>query len=345
MIDVVIFKEGNLLKDGAEALVNTVNCVGVMGKGIALQFKQAYPKMFTSYEKASRKNEIVPGKMHVVETQSLLNPKYIINFPTKRHWRNDSRMEDIDAGLIDLVKLVEELNIQSIAIPPLGCGNGGLAWSDVYPRIVAAFKELPNVKVHLYTPSGSPTPNEMIIRTSRPKMTKARALLLMLMNDYSIPGYRLTLLEVQKLAYFLQEVGEPLRLRFEKGKFGPYADNLNHVLQRLDGHFIHGFGDRQRNAAISLAKDAKENAHDFLMNEGKTFQHLEKVREIIQGFETPYGLELLSTVHWIIVTKRELEEDIEGIVAEVHQWNERKRRIFKERHIVKAWEHLLNMSV
>lgn len=336
----IIFKKGNLLHDEAEALVNTVNCVGVMGKGIALQFKQAYPKMFTEYQKAARKKEIQPGKMHVVDTKSLFNPKYIINFPTKRHWKSKSRMEDIESGLVDLIKVVKDLGLKSIAVPPLGCGNGGLKWSEVRPKIEKAFEQLPEIEVHLYEPAGSPKPDEIKIRTDHPKLTKARALFLMLINDYSIPGYKLSLLEIQKLAYFLQIVGEPLRLRFEKGKFGPYADNLNHVLQRIDGHFIRGFGDRSRDAEIYLIKDAAEEAEAFLTSDESALGHLESVRRIIHGFETPYGLELLATVHWVANTTPEIKDDVQRIVEEVHNWNERKYEIFKEKHIRKTWEHL-----
>lgn len=341
----IFLKQGNLLEDEAEALVNTVNCVGVMGKGIALQFKQAFPEVFSEYEKACRRKEVQPGKMHVVSTKSLFNPKYAINFPTKRHWKNKSRMEDIEAGLVDLIKVVKELGIKSIAIPPLGCGNGGLNWSEVRPKIEVAFEQLPDVEVHLYEPAGSPKPDQIKIRTSRPKMTRSRALFLMLMNDYSIPGYKLSLLEVQKLAYFLQMVGEPLRLRFVKNKYGPYADNLNHVLQRLDGHFIRGFGDRSRDAEIYLIEDAAEKAEQFLKDDRKAFEHLRKVRNIIQGFETPYGLELLSTVHWVVKEKPELKDNIQKIVEDVHNWNDRKREIFKEKHIRKAWEHLKRIDM
>lgn len=336
----IIIKQGNLLHDEAEALVNTVNCVGIMGKGIALQFKQAYPDVFTEYEKACRREEVQPGKMHIVETKTLFNPKYIINFPTKRHWKNKSRMEDIESGLVDLIKVIKELNIKSIAVPPLGCGNGGLRWVEVQPKIEAAFEQLLDVEVHLYQPAGSPKPDKIKIGTSRPKMTRSRALFLMLMNDYSIPGYKLSLLEVQKLAYFLQTVGEPLRLRFEKGKYGPYADNLNHVLQRLDGHFIRGFGDRSRDAEIYLIDDAEKEAQQFLLKDNEAFEHLEKVRDIIEGYETPYGLELLATVHWAAKAKPEIKGSVQKVIEEVHNWNERKREVFKEKHIVKAWEHL-----
>jgi O-acetyl-ADP-ribose deacetylase (regulator of RNase III) len=341
----IILKQGNLLEDEAEALVNTVNCVGVMGKGIALQFKQAYPKVFSEYKKACRREEVTPGKMHVVETKSLFNPKYIINFPTKRHWKNKSRMDDIESGLVDLIKIIKKLKIKSVAVPPLGCGNGGLKWADVRPKIDEAFEQLSGVEVHLYEPAGSPKPDKIKIHTDRPKITRARALFLMLMNDYSIPGYKLSLLEIQKLAYFLQTVGEPLRLRFEKGKFGPYADNLNHVLERLDGHFIRGFGDRSRDAEIYLIEGAANQAEQVIKDDQEEFEHLEKVRDIIQGFETPYGLELLSTVHWVTNAKPEIKGDIRKIVEEVHNWNERKRKIFKEKHIEKAWEHLKEIGI
>ncbi len=146
------FKQGNLLEEKAEALVNTVNCVGVMGKGIALQFKQAYPENFRHYEKACKASEVQPGRMFTVATGSLLNPRYIINFPTKRHWRNNSKIEDIKNGLVALVQQVERLDITSIAMPALGCGNGGLNWADVKPLIESAFAQLPDVQVIIFEP-------------------------------------------------------------------------------------------------------------------------------------------------------------------------------------------------
>lgn len=146
------FKQGNLLEENAEALVNTVNCVGVMGKGIALQFKQAYPENFRQYEKACKAGEVQPGRMFTVATGNLFNPRYIINFPTKRHWKNNSKIEDIKSGLVALVQEVPSLGITSIAIPPLGCGNGGLNWADVKPLIVSAFAQLPEVRVIIFAP-------------------------------------------------------------------------------------------------------------------------------------------------------------------------------------------------
>ena len=239
---------GNLLEANTEALVNTVNCVGVMGKGIALQFKQAYPDNFRAYEQACRAGEVQLGRMLTFSTGTLMNPKYNINFPTKRHWKGKSRIEDIKRGLTALIDEVQRLEITSIAVPPLGCGNGGLNWSDVRPPIEAAFASLPHVRVLLYAPIGAPDAEAMPVRTVKPRMTRARALLMKLIELYGVPGYRLSLLEIQKLAYFLQSAGEPLRLHFSKQKYGPYAENLHFVLQRLEGHFLRGYGDRSKEA-------------------------------------------------------------------------------------------------
>lgn len=140
----------------AEALVNTVNCVGYMGKGVALQFKKAFPGNFAAYQKACRAQQVQPGRMFVFETGSMLNPRYIINFPTKRHWRGKSRYADIEAGLCALVSEVRNLAIRSIALPPLGCGLGGLDWKRVRPMIEAAFAGAPDVRVMLFAPAGAP---------------------------------------------------------------------------------------------------------------------------------------------------------------------------------------------
>ena len=144
---------GNLLESKVEALVNAVNTVGVMGKGIALQFRQAYPEMFRAYAAACKAGDVQPGKMHVFDLGvSKENPRWIINFPTKRDWRESSRLIDVDVGLVDLVATIRRLNIHSIAIPPLGCGLGGLAWDEVRPRIERSFAEVTDVLVLLFAP-------------------------------------------------------------------------------------------------------------------------------------------------------------------------------------------------
>lgn len=147
---------GDILKADAEALVNTVNCVGIMGRGLAAQFKRAYAKNFSVYQTACKRHEVQPGRMLIVETGQLANPHWVINFPTKRHWRAQSRIEDIETGLAALVTDVRRLGITSIAVPPLGCGLGGLDWPDVRPRIEHAFAAFPDVTVLLFEPEGAP---------------------------------------------------------------------------------------------------------------------------------------------------------------------------------------------
>ena len=332
---------GNLLAADVDALVNTVNSVGVMGKGIALQFKQAFPENYAAYEAACKCGEVQPGKMFVYHTNTFHKPHFIINFPTKRHWKGKSKIEDIKSGLNALIAVIKQENIQSIAVPPLGCGNGGLDWNEVRPLIESAFSEVPQVQVQLFEPAGAPKAEEMKVATKRPSMTAGRAAILGLLSRYVLPGYRLTLLEIQKLAYFLQEIGQPLQLDFKKQKYGPYAENLHFVLQRIEGHFVRGYGDRSRDVSLELFPEAVSEAEQFLKSEIDTLERFEKVARLIEGYETPYGMELLATVHWVAAHEDgEAKTDPERAIAGVLSWNEHKRRTFTPERIIAAWGRL-----
>jgi O-acetyl-ADP-ribose deacetylase (regulator of RNase III) len=333
--------KGNLLEADVEAVVNTVNCVGHMGKGIALQFKQAFPANYAAYRRACEGKDVQPGRMFVFETGALVNPRIIINFPTKRDWRGKSQMADIEAGLVALVEEVRRRNLRSIAVPPLGCGLGGLAWSEVKPRILRAFEALPEVRVLLYAPAGAPAAAARPVRTARPKMTTARALFIKLMEQYLGLDYDLTLLEIQKLAYFLQEAGEPLRLKHQEGIYGPYADNLNKVLEQIEGHFTRGYsGERNPGVKIELLPGAIEEATGFLKDRGESLERLERVGDLIAGFETPYGMELLASVHWVVWHRDPAARDVEDAIGQIHAWNPRKRNLMKTDHIGVAWQQL-----
>lgn len=331
---------GNLLEAQTEALVNTVNCVGVMGKGIALQFKQAFPNNFKEYAKACEKSEVRIGKMFVHRTGRMFHPRYIINFPTKRHWKAKSRIEDVELGLKDLVRVIKELDIKSIAVPPLGSGLGGLNWEDVKSRIMDAFDDVPDIDVMLYGPKGAPKSDQIPIATSKPEMTRGRALLIRILDIYRSQGYRHTLLEIQKLMYFLQEAGEKLRLKFNRNNYGPYAENLNHVLQRVDGHYIRGYGDRSGKSEVYLLEGAVQEADAFLKNDVDAQRKLESVARLIKGFETPYGMELLSTVHWVAKESREVAKDSDLVIKKVEEWNPRKKFRMQPQHIAKALKRL-----
>ena len=332
------FRTGDILKADAEALVNTVNCVGIMGRGIALQFKNAFPENFKAYEAACNRNEVQPGKMFIFETRTLANPKFIVNFPTKRHWRGKSRMEDIESGLKALVGEMRDRRIRSIAIPPLGSGLGGLNWAEVRPRIVEALRGLDDVQVILFEPGGAPVATKS---QEVPEMTAGRAALVVLMHRYlcGLMDPFVTLIEVQKLMYFMQAAGEPLRLRYVKHHYGPYADNLRHVLARIEGHLVSGYhdGGDAPDKQLELVPGAMKDAETFLAGDGAARSRFDRVGKLVEGFETPFGLELLATVHW--VATRENATNSESAVAMVHAWNDRKMR-FSPHQIVIAFETL-----
>jgi O-acetyl-ADP-ribose deacetylase (regulator of RNase III) len=330
--------KGDLLKEPVDALVNTVNCVGVMGKGIALQFKLAFPENFKAYKKACDNDKLQIGKVFVTETGKLLQPKYIINFPTKLHWREKSKLEYIEKGMEDLIEKIKALKIKSIALPPLGCGNGGLNWNDVKNIMVQRLEKLNDVEVILFGPSGSPSAKVMKIGTQKPKITPGRAALIGLLKNYKQVGYEITHLEIQKLMYFLQTAGEPLRLNFKKHKYGPYANELHHVLQSMEGHFIKGYSDRSQKIQISLLSEGIKQAEEFLPQYKDTLERFHRVRELIEGFETPYGLELLATVHWTI--EKDNIKNLPEIIQSIQTWNPRKKDLFGLNHIQIAKQRL-----
>jgi O-acetyl-ADP-ribose deacetylase (regulator of RNase III) len=335
------FTRGDILAADVEALVNTVNCVGVMGRGIALQFRNAFPENFKAYEAACRREEVQPGRMFVFPTGQLTNPRFIINFPTKRHWKGKSRLADIDAGLKALVEEVQRLGIRSIAVPPLGCGLGGLEWSEVRPQIERALSGLEDVRTVVYEPAGAPIPTEMARSKEAPPMTPGRAVLVELMQRYlsGLMDPFVSLLEVHKLMYFTQEAGEPLRLRYVKAPYGPYAKNLRHVLAAIEGHFVSGYSDGEDapNKQLELVPGALNDASSFLSTHPETSNRFDRVADLVEGFETPFGLELLATVHW--VGKHEGVRTADTAIDAVYSWNGRKRR-FSERQIRLAWDIL-----
>ena len=339
------YKTGDILAEQTEALVNTVNCVGVMGRGIALEFKKAWPENFNAYAAACRRNEVQPGRMFVFETGQLMPPRYIINFPTKRHWRGESRMEDIEAGLDALVAEVHKRGIRSIAVPPLGAGLGGLDWTGVRRRIERAVRGLPEVKVVVFEPRGAPASSKSSRARKVPTMTPGRAALVGLMDRYlaGLLDPFVSLLEVHKLMYFMQEAGEPLRLRLAKGPYGPYAENLRHVLNEIDGYYISGYGSGgdTPDKTLELVPGAVEDARAMLAESPQTLSRFERVTRLVEGFESPFGMELLATVHWVVKYERAASE--EDTISHTYEWGERKRR-FSQQQILLARRVLINQG-
>jgi O-acetyl-ADP-ribose deacetylase (regulator of RNase III) len=320
------YAHGDILRADTEALVNTVNCVGVMGRGIALQFKKAFPENFRTYELACRAGDVEPGRMFVFETGQFTNPRYIINFPSKRHWRGKSRLEDIEAGLLALAEEIRQRGIRSIAIPPIGTGLGGLEWRDVRPLIEDALSSLRDVEIVVFEPTGAPDPGRMTKARKAPRMTSGRAALLGLMRRYlrGLLDPFVSLLEIHKLMYFMQEAGEPLRLRYVPGLYGPYAENLRHVLQAVEGYYVSGYADGGDAPikSLQLVPGAAADAEAFLGTHAETRARFDRVADLVEGFETPFGLELLATVHWVIT--RSDSNTPEEVTTRVHDWDDRK---------------------
>ena len=329
------YKVGDMFTEDVEALVNSVNCVGVMGRGIALQFKNVFPENFKAYAEACSREEVQPGRMFVFETGQMMGaPSYIINFPTKRHWRGKSRMEDIESGLRALAQEVTKRNIRSIALPPLGSGLGGLDWPMVRSRIEDALQNIEDVRVVVFEPGGVPTDDRANRSTDVPTMTQGKAVLVDLMHRYlnGLLDPFVTLLEVHKLMYFMQVAGEPLRLRFQKAHYGPYAENLRHVLRDIEGHLTSGYADGgdAPGKRLELVPGAVEEARAFLDGHPESRKRFARVSDLVEGFESSFGLELLTTVHWV-ATEHPSATD-EEVIAHTYGWDLRKRQ-FSERQI------------
>jgi O-acetyl-ADP-ribose deacetylase (regulator of RNase III) len=352
------FTHGNLLEAKVDALVNTVNTVGIMGKGVALMFKEAFPKNFKDYEAACKRKELKVGHMFVTELDAFIGPKWIINFPTKEHWRGDSKMEWIEAGLEDLKRVIVEKKIQSVAIPPLGSGNGGLNWDEVRPKIEAALGSLSNVTVIVYEPTDEY--QNVSKRSGVEKLTPARALVAELVRRYWILGIECSLLEIQKLAYFLERsidklgLQNPLDLRFQADKYGPYAPRLTHLLDGLDGSYLH-CGKRIGDASpfdIIWFEDSKRDKVAAYLGSGDAKSYLpalEATAQLIDGFESPLGVELLATLDWLI-QKDGIKADRDAIKTGLKTWTggeksiERKQRLFEDRLIDLALQRLSSFT-
>ena len=353
------YTQGNLLEAEAEALVNTVNEVGVMGKGIALMFREAFPENTRVYTEACRQQQVKVGSVLVVPNHDLAGPRWIINFPTKKHWRQPSRLEWIRAGLEDLVRVVQEQGIRSVALPPLGCGAGGLEWSQVRREIEAALASLEGVDVLVFEPIAAY--QNAPKREGVEELTPARALIAELVRRYSVLGLECTNLEVQKLAWFLQRViramglESPLDLQFVANKYGPYADRLRHLLNGLDGSYLHCEKRLSDAGPFDLIwfEDARREAVTAYLATGACrafLPALQRTAEIIDGFESPLGMELLSTVDWLL-TEQECQATVSALQHGLSQWlggsveARRKSTLFDERMLNLALDRLQSCQI
>lgn len=329
------FKTGNLLDSEAEALVNTVNTVGVMGKGIALQFKNMFPNNFKLYASACKNKELKIGKLLVTEEEVLLlGKKTIINFPTKTNWRLPSEYQYIESGLAELLKVIKEKNIKSIAIPPLGAGNGGLDWNKV-KQILEKYLSNLDCEIFIYEPSDA---IKEVLKKERVKLTPARAMLLSVLYELVRNGEFVSEFSSEKIAYFLQRFGakDTFKLEFQPNFYGPYSGKVKHVLYYLNGSYIMGYSSKDKKPfeELGLIPDAELDVNEFLNRpENLTYKKIvEKTKSFLKGFYSPFGLELLSTIDFIISEKN--SKTIESITKELEIWSDRKKTLFTNQKFI-----------
>ena len=340
------FTTGNLMASQDAVLVNTVNTVGVMGKGIALQFKDEFPHNFEVYADACRKGELYPGKLLIVKDYSTrYGEKTIVNFPTKVHWRNPSRYEYIEKGLVALRKYLEDEKVESISIPPLGCGNGGLDWRRVKPMIFSALEGL-ETNIHIYEPSTMV--NKVLKETAQPvgnvELTPARAMMLYALFFYESLGEPSNLFVANKLAYFMQRLGEPAfgKLKFKAAAFGPYCHKVGKDLHELNGKYLLGL--EQMNLRAFDRFELQYNTLDEVKNYVETKlpassrRRLEQLVNMISGFQSTFSLEVLASVDYVMKDNPGIS--LEDTVQKVWEWSDRKKDLFKERYIKIAYDHL-----
>ncbi len=348
------FTEGNLLDAPVEAVVNTVNTVGVMGKGIALMFRDRFPENYKAYAAACKAGEVVVGRMFVMPGVELEGPRWIINFPTKKDWRHPTKLEWIASGLEDLKLVIQEKQIRSIALPPLGCGNGGLDWAVVRPMIEEALSDLQNVEVVVYEPTAKY--QNVAKRKGVEKLTPARALIAELVRRYWVLGIECTLLEVQKLAWFLERsikllgLDDPLELGFKADRYGPYANRLDHLLNGLDGSYLHcdrRIADADPFDTIWFEESKRETVELYLRSsEAREYlPALEATDALIDGFQSPLGMEALATVDWLVF-REGVNATLPDIRRGLEQWPagssaaQRKTTLFNDKLILLALERL-----
>ncbi|WP_243839339.1 macro domain-containing protein [Flavobacterium sp. S87F.05.LMB.W.Kidney.N] len=314
----------------AQALVNTVNTVGVMGKGIALQFKNQFPNNYKIYAKACKNNEFHIGELLVTEEESLLGgKKIIINFPTKTDWRKPSEYSYIEKGMIELVNVIKDRNIKSIAIPPLGAGNGGLDWDKV-SRLMKYYLKDVDSEITIFQPNDA---IEEVLKKERVKLTPARAMLLSVLFELVRNGEFVSEFAAEKIAYFLQKFGakDNFKLEFSANFYGPYSGKVKHVLYYLNGSYITGYSSKDKKPfeEIALRANTENEIIDFLnLPENKKYKEIaENTKSFLNGFYSSFGLELLSTIDFIIENKKTKSE--ETIIQHLEQWSERKKTFSK----------------
>jgi len=338
------FITGNIFEANTEAIVNTVNTDGIMGKGIALQFKNLFPHNFKEYSKACKSGAVSIGKLLVTKDSSLIyGDKIIINFPTKTTWRKPSEYQYIEAGLTDLKNIIKEFKIKSIALPPLGSGNGGLEWYKVKGLIDKHLNDI-DCNILIFEPNAHIIE---VLKKERVALTPARSMLLAVLYDLVRNGEFVSEFAGEKVAYFLQKFGakDIFKLNYQPNFYGPYSGKVKHVLYYLNGSYLMGYSSKDTKPfeELNLMMDAEDDVLQYLTthSDKSLIEITNMTKSFLSGYYSNFALELLSTVDFIATKVNSLEEDI--IIAEIESWSDRKKSLFaNQKFISKAISHLAN---
>ena len=333
----ILYKYGDMFSEQTDAIVNTVNCVGVMGKGVALEFKRRWPENFKEYKKQCERKELIPGKVSIFDTGDMFatsNPRYLINFPTKQHWRSKSKISYIEDGLDSFVKQLRDYKIKSVTLPPLGCGNGGLAWEDVRALLVEKLSSIEDIDFVVYAPEEHVSQPEY---KAIPEIkTLERAILIATIGEFEkYFGGHLTRISLQKIAYFLQALGIDYGLEFARNEHGPYSKKLKSAFKGMEKQgYITGYNIEDPKITVSPAAFAA--AEDFLENneEIDAQEIIQRLSFLIEGYESPYGMELLSSVHYLVT--HEGLNGVDDVIEAIQNWNEHKCSHFPPKSIAAA---------
>lgn len=326
----IAFDTGNILHSSARCLVNTVNCEGFMGKGIAYQFKEKFPENNKNYVAACKSGEFSVGHILFFSEKN----KIIANFPTKDKWREKSQYSYIETGLDSLVKGIVEKKIDSIAIPPLGCGNGGLDWNKVKTMITDKFRDL-DINVIIYEPSKKFTPTNIEI----PKMTASHLILMKLKKG--IPIKKFNKLRLQKAAYFLNVFSNTDYFKFEEYKFGPYAHSIEILSQQIkafqDSYHVDTVGAEKILYSNLISDSVKTTVEKYDC-------YIRKSTNFVNSIESNHELEIVATIIAIIRTHPPFSDD-EIIYYFLHNWPKYDKSRFEESEIKSSIKHMVSSRI
>jgi len=336
----ITYTQGNMFDAQVDAIINTVNLVGVMGKGVAFQFKERFPENYRVYQEACKNHTIGIGNSLVVPAVWHGRHILIVNFPTKVHWRNPSEYLYVERGLDNLAEILKQYSIKSIAVPPLGAGNGGLEWERVRAMIANKLSSV-DCDVQVFEPG-----HDSVLRYRSVKLTPAKALLVYMLDVLRKKEQSLSTFSAVKLVYFMQKCGADslFKMQFVPYTFGPYCDQVKKMLHSLDGAYITGYEDIAKKPfePFGLIDESFAAVKSMVESDMLLLDLVHRTERLLEGYWDEYGMELLSTVDYIITKRGAGAMSAEDIHQGISAWSERKEKLFGSADLQVVQTHLLS---